>query len=307
MRLEKGPMNFVLIAFCLIAGLVLRAAGILPKNSHKGINAWLLYIALPSVTLLYVPAIQWSRSLILPIAMPFLVWGGAWITLNLFARRISLDKKTRAALLLTAGLGNTSFIGFPLTQAYFGEEGLHIAIICDQISFIVLLTIGVMTALKASHRANPGRMVMAKNILRFPSFLVFIVAIVLPRFTTLASLNPFLTILAGTLVPLALFSIGLQMRFPEWRHDAIQLSIGLACKLLIAPALVLGAAYGFRVRGIIAQASVFEASMAPMVTAAILASEYRLNPRISNLMVSAGILLSILTTALWFLILKAAF
>ena len=79
-------MNFLLIALCLIAGLVLRSSGILPENSHRGINAWILYIALPAVTLLYIPAIPWSSALILPVTMPWLVWIGAWLMLKLFAR-----------------------------------------------------------------------------------------------------------------------------------------------------------------------------------------------------------------------------
>jgi len=300
-------MNFILIAFCLVAGLFFHSTGILPENSHRGINAWILYIAMPAVTLLYVPTIQWSSALMLPIAMPFLVWGGAWIALKLFAQRVSLDKETFTALLLTAGLGNTSFIGFPLTQAYFGEEGLRIAVIFDQLTFIVFSTLGVMTALKAAHGPQYGWKAIIRSILRFPPFLVLVVALILPRFANLAPLDPLLTKLSGTVVPLALFSVGLQMRFPEWKRDLMPLSIGLAYKLLLAPTLVFCAALGFQVNGIIAQTSVFEASMAPMVTAAIMASEYRLNPRVSNLMVSIGILISIITTALWFLILRTAF
>jgi malate permease and related proteins len=306
-RLVKGSMNFILIAFCLVAGLVLRSTGILGENSHRGINAWILYIAMPAVTLLYVPAIRWSSAMILPIAMPFLVWGGAWITLKLLAPRVSLDKETHAALLLTAGLGNTSFIGFPLTQAYFGEEGLRIAVIFDQITFIAFSTLGVMTALRAAHGPEYRWRAVIRSILRFPPFLVLVVALILPRLANLALLDPLLAKLSATVVPLALFSVGLQMRFPEWKRDLMPLSIGLAYKLLLSPPLVFGAALAFQVKGIIAQTSVFEAAMAPMVTSAILASEYRLNPRISNLMVSSGILLSFPTTALWFLILRAAF
>jgi predicted permease len=117
-------------------------------------------------------------------------------------------------------------------------------------------------------------------------------------------LNPLLTKLAATLVPLALFSVGMQIKFSEWRSELPSLSLGLAYKLMIAPGLVLCAALAFKTGGIIAQTSVFEAAMAPMVTSAILAAEYRLNARLANLMVSVGILLSIATTGLWWFILR---
>jgi len=297
-------MNFILIALCLVAGLVLRVSGILPENSHRGINAWILYIALPSIALLYIPAIQWSTALILPAAMPIVVWTAAWATLKLFADRITSDKRTQAALLLTAGLGNTSFIGFPLTEAYLGHDGLRVAVICDQVNFIVLSSFGVMTALKASHGSKAGIKSAMKMLLRFPPFPAFIAALILPRFISFAPIDPLLTRLAGTLVPLALFSVGLQMHFSEWKRELPCLSLGLAYKLLAAPALVFGMALVFQVKGVTAQSSVLEAAMAPMITSAILASEYELNPKLSNLMVSVGTILSLVTTAIWFYVLS---
>jgi malate permease and related proteins len=308
-------MNFVLIALCLIAGLVLRFFRILPENAHRGINAWILYIALPSMALLYIPAIHWGTALILPAAMPLVVWAGAWLLLRLFARRLTTDPGTHAALLLTAGLGNTSFIGFPLTEAYFGQEGLRVAVICDQVNFIVLSSLGVMTALKAFHASGAADSGVAASgatkrgvlgtLLRFPPFPATIAALVLPRFVDFAPIDPLLTRLAGTLVPLALFSVGLQIHFSDWRRELPCLLPGLAYKLLIAPALIFGTALLFRVKGMAGQASVMEAAMAPMITSAILASEYGLNPRLSSLMVSVGTLVSLATTSIWFLIIRA--
>jgi predicted permease len=298
-------MNFVLIAVCLIAGIILRSTKGLPENAHKGINAWILYIALPAMSLLYIPAIEWSTALILPAAMPIAIWAAAWASLKFFGDRISPDKQTQAALLLTAGLGNTSFIGFPLTEAYLGHEGLRIAVICDQVNFIALSAFGVMTALKAAHSSKTNGQGVLKTLIRFPPFFAFVAALILPRFMNLDPIAPLLTRLGNTLVPLALFSVGLQIHFSEWRRELRCLTAGLAYKLIVAPAMVLGAALLFHVRGFPAQASILEAAMAPMITSAILASEYRLNPRLSNLMVSVGTLISIATTYFWFLVSRA--
>jgi predicted permease len=297
-------MNFLLIALCLSAGWLLQRSGILPENSHKGINIWILYIALPAVALLYVPTITWTAGLFIPVTMPLIVWLGAWVALKLVTRRFPIDKATQSALLLTAGLGNTSFLGFPLTQAYFGEEGLRIAVICDQLSFVVLSTLGVMTAIHASSDGKTDLIKIAGNIFRFPPFLAFAAALVLPRFVDLQILNPFFEKLAGTLIPLALFSVGLQIRFSEWRNDARHLSLGLGYKLMVAPALVLLFALLVQAKGVISQTSVFEAATAPMITSAILATKYQLNPRLSNLMVSIGVPLSLLTTAFWWFVVK---
>ena len=300
-------MNFVLIAVCLLAGITLRSARVLPQDAHRGINAWILYVALPAMSLLYIPAIEWSTALILPAAMPVGVWTVAWIALRFFGDRITPDKQTQAALLLTAGLGNTSFIGFPLTEAYLGHEGLRIAVICDQVNFIALSAFGVMTALKAAHSSTTGGKGVLKTLVRFPPFAAFAAALILPRFFSLEPVVPLLTRLGNTLVPLALFSVGLQIHFSEWKRELRCLTAGLTYKLLFAPTLVLGAALVFQVRGFPAKASILEAAMAPMITSAILASEYKLNPRLANLMVSVGTLISLGTTAFWFLVCRALF
>lgn len=298
-------MNFILIAVCLIAGLILRSARILPENAHKGVNAWILYVALPAMSLLYIPAIEWSTALILPAVMPIAVWTVAWAGLKVFGNKISPDQQTQTALLLTAGLGNTSFIGFPLTEAYLGREGLRIAVISDQVNFIALSCFGVMAALKAAHSPGSEKKGLLKTLLRFPPFSAFLAALILPRFLSLDPVVPLLTRLGNTLVPLALFSVGLQIHASDWRRELKCLSAGLAYKLVIAPAIIFAAAVILNVRGIPAQASILEAAMAPMITSAILASEHGLNPRLSNLMVSIGTVLSLGTTALWYLASRA--
>ena len=292
-------MHFLLIFLCLAAGFFLRRSNIIPAETHTSVNAWILYVALPSVALHYIPSIHWSSEVILPFVMPLIVWFGAWVVIMLASRIIQISSHTRAALILTAGLGNTSFVGFPLTQAYFGDNGLRIAVMCDQMSFVMLSSFGVITAMHAAHKGNVSAMVLVKKIVLFPPFIGFIAALILPLFIDIAFIDPLFESLSLTLVPLALFSVGLQVRFTEWKSDASLLSLGLVYKLFIAPATVFGIALLFQFSGITAQASIFEASMPPMITAAILATQYGLNPALANRMVSVGLVLSFATTAVW--------
>ena len=76
------------------------------------------------------------------------------------------------------------------------------------------------------------------------------------------------------------------------------LVLGLGWKLLLAPllCLALGAAAG--VGGLVLTVGVLQAAMAPMVSAAILADEYELEPTLANTMLGAGIVLSLVTVPL---------
>ena len=144
--------NFLLIGICMIAGMLFRKSGSLPADAHKGINAWIIYLALPAVSFKYLPHIEWNTSLLVPAVSPILVWLGAWVAMRLYAVVRKIPKKTEGGLKLAAGLGNTTFIGFPLITAYYGEQKLGIAIIYDQVNFMILATAGVIVAVHSSKK-----------------------------------------------------------------------------------------------------------------------------------------------------------
>jgi predicted permease len=297
-------INFILIAVCVLSGLIIRYSGLLPNDAHKGINAWIVYIALPAVALKYIPAINWSYEMLLPAIAPVIIWAGSWLFFTLLGTTLALSKTTRAGLILVSGLGNTSFIGFPLVQAYYGESALSIAIICDQITFVLLSTIGLFTAINASGNGNLSLSVISKKLARFPMFFVFILALVLPHFFNMSHIAPLLDKLAGTLVPLALFSVGLQLHFSGWQKHIKPIATALSYKLILAPLLIFLLACILHLKGTTPQVSVFEASMAPMITAAVLASEYDLNPELSALVVGVGIPISFITSLAWWRLLQ---
>ena len=292
-------INFGLIFLCIAVGLILKTYGLIPKDAYKGINTWIIYMAIPAVALKYLPAIHWTSDLLLPALMPVVVWCGAWILFKVYSFKWKIDPATRAALTLTAGLGNTSFIGFPLVQAYYGVGAISIAVISDQLTFVLMSTLGVITAMNAagSEKLNTGKVLT--RLFSFPPFLAFVTALILPRFIDISPINPLLDKIAVTLVPLALFSVGLQLNFTGWQSEIKLLAIGLGYKLLAAPAVIFALAFILHLKGLIPQISIFEASMAPMITASVIATEFELNPQLANLMVGIGILFAFVTSAGW--------
>jgi hypothetical protein len=298
-------VNFILIGLCILAGFALKRLRILPDDAHRGINVWIIYLAVPAVSLKYIPTITWSNDLLLPAIMPVIVWAGSWLIFRLYSLRWPMDNATRTALTLTAGLGNTSFIGFPLVLGYYGEHALPIAVISDQISFVVMSTVGATMAMSNAGTDSISPIVVIKKLLTFPPFVAFFAALILPHFMDLSSVTPLFDKLAATLVPLALFSVGMQLSFEGWQEELPYLSVGLGYKLIVAPALILLVMIALHMRGIIPQISLFEAAMAPMVTSGVIATQYGLNPKLANLMVGIGILLSFITTAAWWFILSS--
>ena len=83
------------------------------------------------------------------------------------------------------------------------------------------------------------------------------------------------------------------------------LSLGIAFKLLVGPALVTLVYVGFlRASGNVVQISLFESAMGPMIGASIVAIQHRLNPPLVTLLVGIGITTSFLSLPLWWYVLQ---
>ncbi len=293
-------VNFVLVIVCIGLGFVIRRVTSLPQDSYKAINAWVLYIAIPALSLRYVPEINWSMEMLLPVLSPLLLWCAAWLYVGAYARRKRIDNSTRVALLICCGLGNTAFLGFPLITAFYGADALSVAIVFDLGTFILFCTVAVATVLNAASGTEEkvNLWFLLKKVLTFPSFIACVCALVLPRFIDISPLNPFLDKLVATVSPMALFSIGLQLRFKDSGDSIGHIAVGLLYKLIICPLLVIALALVFGAKGDIAQVSAVEAGMPSHITASLLASQFNLNPRLCGLMVGIGIVGALMTTPL---------
>ncbi|MPN52200.1 hypothetical protein SDC9_199856 [bioreactor metagenome] len=115
-------------------------------------------------------------------------------------------------------------------------------------------------------------------------------------------MNEFLDKILSTLSPLALFSIGLQLKFGEWRAESKNLLVGLSYKLIVAPLIIFIFVMLTHSTGYFSKVIVFEASMPSHITASLLASQFELNPRLCNLMVGIGIIASFLTSTIWYFV-----
>jgi predicted permease len=106
--------------------------------------------------------------------------------------------------------------------------------------------------------------------------------------------------LSDTLAPLALVSVGLQLKFDQAKGLRSALATGLGFKLLLAPAVLALFYSGILGRTEeITRVTLFEAAMGPQIGGAIVAIQHGLNPPLVSLMVGVGISLSFLTLPLW--------
>ena len=180
-----------------------------------------------------------------------------------------------------------------MIEAFYGHQGLASGIIVDQLgSSLVLSTLGITVAgIYSSGRPTASE--MARRIFLFPPFIALVIALLLIPMEYPAWLTIVLKRMGDTMAPLALLSVGFQLRLGHLAGNGRNLAIGLTFKLVLAP-LVLFLLYVplLGAHGQAIQITLFEAAMPPMITAAILATEHDLDPPLANLMVAVGIVIS---------------
>jgi predicted permease len=299
--------NIILLILCLVIGFALRRFKRVPDNAHTTLNVFIIHVAFPALILAQVHGLHLETALLFSVLMPWLMFiiGAAlfWAT----ARYLRLPPTTTGALILTGGLANTSFIGLPMIEAYYGRSGIATGILIDTLgTYLVLSTLGITVACIYSSGTASARDV-AIRVATFPPLIAVVVAMVLMNVSYPEWLGGVLTRLGGTLAPLALVSVGLQLRFDAWRGNRRPLLLGLSYKLIAAPALIGGLYLG--VLGLDdgnMRVTILEAAMGPQIGGAIVASQYGLNSPFVTLMVGVGTLLAFMTSACWWQILTLA-
>ncbi|MVZ64483.1 AEC family transporter [Sphingobacterium sp. DK4209] len=276
------------------------------KDGFRALNAWVLYFGLPAISFYYLPKLTWDNSLIFTLAGPILVLIGSVLFFYVLGKILALSKRTSHTLMLVAGLSNTSFVGFPLITAYFGAERLPIGIVADQMTFFLLSSVGVLIATKGSLNTNKkiNLAFIAKRVFTFPPLIGCLLALITTQFIDLTSLDEFFHMIAGTVSPIALFSIGLQLNFTIVKSEVPNIIYAMLYKLILAPLAVFLIAYYFGFRGPIVEISIFEMAMPSLVATSIVISQFKLNSKLGNSVIGLSIPLGLLTTYLWYQILN---
>ena len=298
--------NILLIIICILIGVLLRKIKDFPENAARTLNAYLIYVVLPAISLLHISRVELSLAILLPILVAWIIFPLTWLLFGTIGKKFNWKRNTIGCLIICGGLSNTGFVGYPIVEAIYGAEGLKIAVLVDQPgSFIVVSSLAIIVASIYGSEKMRKRDI-SKKVLLFPPFLFFLVAAMLNllQIEISGSFESILESFAATLTPIALIAVGIQLQINLKDIKDHYLWYGLGYKLLLAP-LVIFLLYGLLLdksgnQGLIYKVSVLEAGMAPMITSSIIASNYDLRPKMASLLVGLGIPLSFLTLAIWY-------
>lgn len=292
--------SFLLILLLIALGKLCAKTGALPVNAADTLNRVALLICLPAAVLRFAPQLRLDPQLLGLVAIPWLLLVASIVLVALLARLLKLSDGERAVLLLCVPLGNTSFLGYPLIEAFLGREALPFAVAYDQLgSFVILSSWGLWVLARYGGDDRPSLRMMATRLLRFPPFIAMIAALTVMPAEPPPAVATLFARLADALLPIVALAIGLQLRFRIPPGERAPLAAGLVMKLLLLPLLAWGLALAFGLNHTMTQATVLESAMASMITAAALAASHRLAPTLAAALVGFGTPLSLLTLPFW--------
>ncbi len=292
--------NVSLLILCLALGVLLRVSGRVPDNAHTTLNAFIINVAFPALALVQLHGMQPAPSLLFAVAMPWLAFSLGATVFWALGRALQLPPMSTGALMLTGGLGNTSFMGLPMIEAFYGKAGEGTGVLIDTLgTYLVLSTLGITIACIYA-RGEASAATVIRRVVTFPPLIAVVAAVALRPVSYPPLVTDVLGRLGATLAPLALVSVGMQLRLGALRNNSGALAVGLGYKLVAAPAAIFLLYVGLLgLHGDNLRVTLLESAMGPQIGAAIVATQYGLAPELVTMMVGVGTVIAFVTLPVW--------
>lgn len=296
--------GFIQIVVFIGVGVLLRAMPAANRVSHT-LNRLALYIALPALVLLKVPHLPLDRSTFVIALFPWLLLLFSAAVILLCAYRWGWSKPVTGALLMAVPLGNTGFLGVPIVNALFGEEGLAYVIVYDQLgTLLILVSYCSFVVARFGEGSNEVSLLgMARKVFLFPPMIAFLVGLLLRDVSLPSFFTVSLSLIAAALTPMVMLAIGMQLKLRLQREILKPFTFGLTLKLILAPLLTYGICNAFGFHGLAYDVTVLEAGMPPMITASAMAVNARMDADLSVALAGLGLLCALGTLPLLFFVL----
>jgi predicted permease len=268
----------------IIGGKLLKHFGVFQKEQERVLINYVMHFALPILAFKKGHQIKLGLEVIKIFS---LAWASIVLCMSvayIIARLFRLSNKDLRTFLLVSSFGNTAFLGYPYAFSYFGQEGLQIAIIYDNLgSFLMVSFLGVIVA-----SGKPD----LKEVLLFPPFLGLVLGFVLRGIPLHPSLEEALDFVAHSTLPVILFALGLSINLSGIR-DHLKLSLlAILIKVSVSVLAVYLVGRFMELSPIAFKVSLLESAMPPMMFSAVLALRYNLNPNLAFASVGLGMILS---------------
>ena len=108
-----------LLILYFLSGFLAQKIKAIPASTSGWLNKFILYISLPAIIFLKARDIPLTQEAIIPISMPVVSFIFSFLVFHFWGTYKKWPKDKIGCLILLGGLGNTSFLGFPLIEYFW--------------------------------------------------------------------------------------------------------------------------------------------------------------------------------------------
>ena len=285
----------VSIIVMILIGALCKKIGLLKEEDVETLNNIVINIALPCMIFnaLYSADVSLLPTLsILTVYMLITSLIVGILTYSLL-KILGWDRKKIWSFMVVVVLGNTGFLGYPITQGIFGNAGLIRAVFCDVSTSIIFVVLSFILIILFG-----GTMKTAvKKILTFMPLWAIVLGILFNIFhipiTSVGS--TVVGYLAGATIPLIMISLGLSLNIRGLTNHLKEVSLASILKLVIYPLIALGVLSLLHVTGFNHTNGFIEATMSSAMLGLVIAITYKLDWELTSDCIFTTTLFSLVT------------
>ncbi|MGD9536111.1 MAG: AEC family transporter [Alphaproteobacteria bacterium] len=239
-------LNAVIPIFGLMAaGFAAGRFGVLGAGASQPLNRFVFYCALPALLFRSVASTPLGDVLRWDFILVFTLGIVGIAMLSLAASALALKESVMAALMraVNATYGNVGYLGIPLAAVAYGERAVVAAGLTVLINAVVIIAPATAAVEIAARRGAGKAHVLhgvAVAVASNPLILSIVLGLVISAWgeTLPVPIDTFLSLMADTAGPCALFALGLYVSGRPLTRLYGRLALGAVLKLAAFPALV---------------------------------------------------------------------
>ena len=316
----------VSIIVMILIGTLSKKIGLLKENDVETLNNIVINILSKKIGLLKENDVETLNNIVINIALPCMIFNALYTADVSLLPRLSIltvymlitslivgvltylllnflgwDKRKIWSLVIVVVLGNTGFLGYPITQGIFGNAGMIRAVFCDISTSIIFVVLSFILILIFDGEIK----VAIRKILTFLPLWSIILGITFNIFSIpITSVgSTVVTYLAGATIPLIMISLGLSLKIDGLKNhfkevglaSFIKLIIYSFIKLIIYPLIALGVLSLLNITGFEHTIGFIEAAMSSAMLGLVLAVTYRLDWELTSDCIFTSTVFSLVT------------
>ena len=285
----------VSIIVMILIGVLSKKIGLLKENDVETLNNIVINIALPCMIFnaLYTADVSLIPKLsILTVYMLITSLIVGILTYSLL-HFLGWERKKIWSLVTVVVLGNTGFLGYPITHGIFGNEGMIRAVFCDISTSILFILLSFILILIFDGELK----VAIKKILTFLPLWSVVLGILFNIYSI--PITPIgstvVGYLAGATIPLIMISLGLSLKLEGLKYHFKEVGLASIIKLLIYPLIALGVLSLLNITGFEHTIGFIEATMSSAMLGMVIAVTYRLDWELTSDCIFTTTLFSLIT------------